>query len=170
MNWSKVKSSVHGNEIQDQEVCDGFPERKASSQPRSPSTLPSPQRRQIGMRDNLYQPRSTLVEQPFLSNYHEQENKDQRQHRNPVQPQRAQQNHYWNERQPIPAQQMHAEFAQQQYCAENVQYRVENLPERIPNARQIFEQQQEMFKLMATTIGSTISKGFEMPKSEYINF
>ena len=38
-------ASVHGNEIQDQEVRDGFPERKASNQPRSPSTLPNPQRR-----------------------------------------------------------------------------------------------------------------------------
>ena len=36
--------------------------------------------------------------------------------------------------------------------------------------QQIFEQQQEAMKLMATTIGSTISKGFVMPKKEYMTF
>lgn len=35
---------------------------------------------------------------------------------------------------------------------------------------QMFQQQQEALKLMAATIGSTISKGFEMPKREYMSF
>ena len=38
------------------------------------------------------------------------------------------------------------------------------------DSQQIFEQQQEAMKLMATTIGSTISKGFVMPKKEYMTF
>ena len=38
------------------------------------------------------------------------------------------------------------------------------------DSQQIFKQQQEAMKLMATTIGSTISKGFVMPKKEYMTF
>ena len=38
------------------------------------------------------------------------------------------------------------------------------------DSQQIFEQQQKAMKLMTTTIGSTISKGFVMPKKEYMTF
>ena len=38
------------------------------------------------------------------------------------------------------------------------------------DSQQIFEQQQEAMKLMATTIGSKISKGFVMPKKVYMTF
>ena len=38
------------------------------------------------------------------------------------------------------------------------------------NSQHMFEQQQQAMKLMATTIGSTISKGFVMPKKEYMTF
>ena len=38
------------------------------------------------------------------------------------------------------------------------------------DSQQIFEQQQEVMKLMATTIGSTKCKGFVMPKKEYMAF
>jgi hypothetical protein len=38
------------------------------------------------------------------------------------------------------------------------------------DGQQMFEQQQQALRLMATTIGSTISKGFVMPKREYMSF
>ncbi|CAB4027383.1 Hypothetical predicted protein [Paramuricea clavata] len=38
------------------------------------------------------------------------------------------------------------------------------------DSQQMFEQQQQALRLMATTIGSTISKGFVMPKREYMSF
>jgi hypothetical protein len=38
------------------------------------------------------------------------------------------------------------------------------------DASQVFGQQQDMFRMMATTIGSSISKGLEMPRREYMTF
>ena len=38
------------------------------------------------------------------------------------------------------------------------------------DSQQMFEQQQQALRLMATTFGSTISKGFVMPKREYMSF
>ena len=44
------------------------------------------------------------------------------------------------------------------------------LPEPDTTAQQIFEHQQQALNLMASTIGTTISKGFEMPRREYMTF
>lgn len=38
------------------------------------------------------------------------------------------------------------------------------------NVQQVFQQQQEMLKMVASTIGSSISKGFEMPRRDYLTF
>jgi hypothetical protein len=38
------------------------------------------------------------------------------------------------------------------------------------DAYQVFGQQQDIFRMMATTIGSSISKGLEMPRREYMTF
>ena len=40
----------------------------------------------------------------------------------------------------------------------------------IPNNQQLLEQQQQGLSMMASTIGSTINKGFAMPKREYMSF
>ena len=40
----------------------------------------------------------------------------------------------------------------------------------IPSSHQMFEQHQQALGIMASTIGSTISKGFVMPKREYMSF
>ena len=44
------------------------------------------------------------------------------------------------------------------------------LPEPDTTAQRIFEHQQQALNLMASTIGTTISKGFEMPRREYMTF
>ena len=51
---------------------------------------------------------------------------------------------------------------------QNVYPRTQAKPEA--SAQQFFEQQQDMLRMMASTIGSSISKGFEMPKREYLTF
>jgi hypothetical protein len=53
---------------------------------------------------------------------------------------------------------------------ENIDLRYSQPYEPIPNSRQVFDQQQQALQLMATTIGSTISKGFVMPRKEYMTF
>ena len=40
----------------------------------------------------------------------------------------------------------------------------------VTNVQQVFQQQQEMLKMIASTIGSSISKGFEMPRRDYLTF
>ena len=44
------------------------------------------------------------------------------------------------------------------------------LPEPSTTTRQILEHEQQAFNLIANTIGTTISKGFEMPRREYMTF
>jgi hypothetical protein len=61
-------------------------------------------------------------------------------------------------------------FAPTTYCNETNNFEVPQPYQPIPNSQQMFEQQQQALKVMATTIGSTISKGLVMPKREYLSF
>ena len=47
---------------------------------------------------------------------------------------------------------------------------VAQLPEPTATTRQILEHQQQALNLMVSTIGTTISKGLEMPRREYMTF
>lgn len=61
-------------------------------------------------------------------------------------------------------------FLGQQTHSNDGNSRVQTHTESAKNDQRVFEQQQEMLRMMATTIGSSISKGFEMPKREYLSF
>ena len=142
------------------EENNGNRENGTLNQPRPP-TFPRIQHEIV--RDSGDQPHPTSVEQPFLShcyNRYEYSNEG-------YQPQRERQDWHLKERQSKPTRPIYSESTPQQYLDEDEYHQIENPVEPKTKTQPIFEQQREILRMMAATIGSTISKGFEMPKRVY---